>query len=303
MAALDIGGTKTAAALVTPTGEVLHRATTPTPGSRGPDAVLQAAADLVTSLPTRSAATTPTALGVGSAGVLDPMTGHVVGATNVLRDWTGTDLVGELQRRTGLRTVAINDVHAHGLGEAIHGAGAGHRTVLVMAVGTGIGASQVIDGIVLRGARGVAGHAGHQPSPFAAKLPCTCGGRGHLEAIASGPALAREYRRRAATDVLDLREVASRAATGADRVAADVIALGGSAVGSCLGGLVNVLDPHLVVVGGGVANLGGAWWEALVTAFRAELLPALDGVGIVPATLGDDAALVGAAHAAWELVA
>ena len=302
VAAVDIGGTKTAAGLVGADGEVLARDSAPTPGRAGADAVLQTAADLVQRLRAGSAATTVRAVGVGSAGVVDATSGLVLSATHVLTGWAGTDLRAELASRLGLPVAVVNDVHAHALGESRRGAGAGCPTVLFLAVGTGIGASFVVDGRVLAGAHSVAGHAGHQPSPYAAQLACTCGGRGHLEAIASGPGLVAEYHRRGGALVQDLREVAQRAA-GGDPVAQAVVALGGTAVGSALAGLANVLDPHAVVVGGGVTGLGKPWWSALRQAYLAEALPVLADLPVVESTLGLDAALVGAAGLAWELVA
>jgi glucokinase len=297
LAALDIGGTKTAAALVDATGTVLERGTAPTPGADGPEAVLETAADLVLSLAARSAVPSPVALGVGSAGVVDASTGRVLGGTDVLRDWPGTDLVGELARRTGLPTKAVNDVHAHALGEARFGAGRGAATVLFVAVGTGVGASFVVDGEVLAGAHHVAGHAGHVPSPYAGDVACTCGGHGHVEAVAAGPPLAAEYRRRSGDGDADLRRVATLAA-GGDPDATAVAELGGRAIGSLVGGLVNLLDPHAVVVGGGVSGLGEPWWSALRAQFTAEVLPVLRDVPVLESELGGDAALLGAASIA-----
>jgi glucokinase len=297
VAALDIGGTKTAAALVDATGTVLERGIAPTPGADGPKAVLKTAADLVLSLAARPAVPSPGALGVGSAGVVDGSTGRVLGATDVLRDWSGTDLAGELERLTGLPTKAVNDVHAHALGEARFGAGRDAATVLFVAVGTGVGASFVVDGEVLTGAHHVAGHAGHVPSPYAADLACTCGGTGHLEAAAAGPPLTAEYRRHSGDATADLRVVATLAAAG-DPAATTVAQLGGRAIGSALGGLVNVLDPHIVVVGGGVTGLGEPWWSALRAQFAAEVLPVLRGVPVLQSELGGDAPLLGAASIA-----
>ena len=299
VAAVDIGGTKTAAALVTRSGQLVARASAPTPGAAGADAILQTAADLVLRLRAGSAAPIVRALGVGSAGVVDAATGFVLGATEVLRGWTGTDLRGSLASATGLPTAVVNDVHAHAIGEARRGAAHGAATVLFVGVGTGIGGSFVLDGAPLPGAHSAAGHIGHQPSPYAGKLTCTCGGTGHLEAVAAGPTLRAEYERRSGATVSDLRAVAALAADG-DPFAVDTIVLGGAAVGSAVGGLVNVLDPHVVVVGGGVANLGELWWGALRAAVRREALPSLVGVTVVPASLGADAALVGAAEIAWE---
>ena len=299
--AVDIGGTKTAAALVTRDGEVVTRAEAPTPGRDGAQAVLQTAADLVVRLRAGSAAPRVLALGVGSAGVVDAVTGFVLGATDVLRGWAGTDLRGSLASATDLPNVVVNDVHAHAIGEARRGAAQGAGTVLFVGVGTGVGGAFVIDGAALAGAHSAAGHLGHQPSPYAAKLPCSCGGTGHLEAVAAGPTLQAEYERRSGKAVSDLRAVAALA-EGGDPVAVDTVAFGGAAVGSAIGGLVNVLDPHVVVVGGGVSGLGDVWWDALRSAVRREALPSLVDVPVLAATLGSNAALVGAAEIAWETV-
>ncbi|MEU4664567.1 ROK family protein, partial [Micromonospora chalcea] len=211
VAALDIGGTKTTAALVTAAGEVVGRHTAPTPGRSGAAAVLDTAAGLVEKL-RADAPDVVRALGVGSAGVIDSGSGLVLSATDVLTGWAGTDLRGDLGRRLGVPVTVVNDVHAHALGEARHGVAAGYDTVLYVAVGTGVGASFVLGDNVLAGAHSAAGHAGHQPSAYAGTLPCTCGGRGHLEAIAAGPALTAEYVRRTGRPVADLRAVAARAA-------------------------------------------------------------------------------------------
>lgn len=297
VAAVDIGGTKIAAALVDRDGAVLSRATTPTPAGDGPEAILDAVVRLVGDL-----GSAPVAVGVGSAGVIDPVSGMVLGATDVLHEWAGTDLRGGLAQRFGLPVAVANDVHAHGLGEARYGVGREHDSVLTVAVGTGIGGAFVAGGTLMAGPHAAAGHVGHVPSPAAELLMCTCGATGHLEAFASGPALAREYSRRSGEEITDLRDVAARAADG-DQVAADVLCDGGAAVGSVIGGLINVLDPSVVVVGGGVASVTGTWWGALLDAAAREVLPVLTDVPVVRSEFAGDAALLGAAAMAWEATA
>lgn len=301
VAALDIGGTKMASAVVDSTGRVLARARVATPAAAGAAAVLAAAGEVVRTVTHDHGVA---ALGVGSAGVIDPDTGVVLGATDALPGWAGTDIRGTLATMLGVPVAARNDVHAHALGEAMYGAGAGHTSLLHVAVGTGVGAAYVHTGLpgkVLSGAHAAAGHAGHLPSREAGDLPCPCGGRGHLEAVAAGPALAREHTRRTGVEVVDLREVAALAA-GGDPDAGAVIELGGRAVGAAVGGLVNLLDPDVVVVGGGVAGLGDRWWGPLRAAVAREVLPSLRGVPVLASGLGDDAAVLGAAALAHELL-
>lgn len=298
VAALDIGGTKTAAALVTPAGRVVARTSAATPGRQGADAIIETAARLVDELASASDAPIVTGLGVGSAGVIDPDRGVVVGATDTLKGWAGTPLADRLASLTRLPTSVINDVHAHALGDAAFGAGKGSRTMLFVGVGTGVGGAFVVDGAVLPGAHSAAGHVGHQPSPYAGSLACTCGRLGHLESIASGPGLRAEHGRRSGAQVPDFRAVVALADSG-DPTALEVVELGGAAIGSAIGGLVNVLDPHVVVVGGGVSGAGEPWWEALRDGVRLEVLPSLVETPVLASSLGGDAALIGAAALAW----
>lgn len=272
-------------------------------------------------------------IGVGAAGVIDTTTGAVVSATDSLPGWAGTDVVSELTARTGLPVRAVNDVHAHTLGEAAAGASSGTRSSLLVAAGTGIGGGFISGGRLLTGRNSAAGHIGHVPSAAAAGLDCPCGGNGHVEAIASGPAILETYRRlvegstepghgqseRAAQGQspvsspasakpcdsftptftpapvpANTRELAAAASAG-DALALRAFDIGARALGSALGGIVNVLSPEVVVIGGGLADMDETWWAPLREAFAAELIPATSGTRLVKAELGQDAALIGAA--------
>lgn len=290
VAAVDIGGTKIAAGLVEPDGTVSHRRSESTPGRAGD--VITAVVDLVAGLGAG-------AVGIGSAGVIDPRTGTVLSATDAISGWAGTPLRDEVSARTGRLVAVDNDVRAHTRGEQWLGSARGFGSVLMVAVGTGIGAAYAVDGTPLVGAHGLAGHLGHLPAPGADGVACSCGGTGHLEAVASGPALSRAYAARTGLD-LPLTEIAARADAG-DATAAAVIVQGAVTTGSVVGGVVNLLDPGIVVLGGGVAGCGARWFDALVDAARAELLPAAAGVEFALSSLGADAALLGAARLAWEV--
>ena len=295
-AALDIGGTKTAAAVVTADGAVASRCTAPTPAADGPDAVLGAAAALVRRAVGEHRAI---GLGVGSAGAVDPASGRVRSATDALPGWAGTDLAGSLGSALGLPVATANDVHAHALGEYWLGAARGAATVLFAAVGTGVGGCLLLDGAVHGGARAAAGHLGHVPVPAAAGVRCPCGASGHVEAVASGPALASAYRERTGRAAGRLQDVV-RAERSGDAAASAVLAGGGAALGTALAGAANVVDPDIVVVGGGVAAAGRTWWAALRKGVEQGLIPALRGLPVEPAELGADAALLGAGRMAWR---
>ena len=191
----------------------------------------------------------------------------------------------------------LNDVHAHGLGEALFGAGAGHASMLLVAVGTGIGGCHVIDSSPVLGATFSAGHIGHVAVPEATGVPCPCGRIGHLEGIASGPGIHAGFLAREGV-AADTREVAALAASGDQRATA-VIRGAGHATGRVIGGLLNVLNPEIVVLTGGVAEIGDLWLDAVRGGVAHDAMDVVRGTALVPATAGVEAALLGAAH--WAL--
>jgi glucokinase len=293
--AIDIGGTKIAAGIVTADGVVVEHAEAATPARQGQRSILAEAVRvgrmLVDGRPIA-------AVGVASAGVIDAA-GRVSSATGTLTDWAGADVAGAMAASFGRPVVVVNDVHAHAVGEAVFGAGRGAPSVLLVAAGTGIGGATVADGRPAMGAHGAAGHLGHLPSPAAVGLVCSCGRIGHLEAVASGPGIHAAYLRAGGDpSAADTRAVVARAAD--DEIAAETVRLGAAALGSAIGGLVNTLDPDVVVVGGGLSDAGDAWWLPLLGSARLDAMPALEAVPIVRAGLGTDAALVGAAHLAFR---
>lgn len=193
-----------------------------------------------------------------------------------------------------------NDVDAHAAGEAWQGAGRGRPCMLMVTVGTGVGAAVVLDGTPRYGSHWACGEIGHMPTPGAEGLRCPCGQTGHLEAVAAGTAIARRYQRVTGL-ALDGRQVVARGQQG-DATAARMVTEAAAALGRALAGQITVLDPDLVVIGGGLADAGPSWWEPMTATVRAELIPILQGIDIVPAALGANAALLGAARAAQQLL-
>jgi len=296
--ALDVGGTKIAGAVVRPDGVITARVQIPTPAQDGADAIIKAMTQVVMQLRQHTSGQ-PVGLGLGAAGVIDPLNATVVSATDTLKNWAGTDLAAQLLQSTGLTVRAMNDVHAHGLGEAKYGAGTGASSVLLMAVGTGIGGALFANGQLLSGFNHVAGHTGHIDSNYAAGLECSCGRLGHVEAIASGPSIYRHYQRLAHNSaVTDTKAVAALAELG-DESAYQALSTGGLAAGSAIGSLANVLDPEQIIIAGGMAGAGDIWWQALHAGFTASAIDPVSTTKLMPAKLGTDAALIGAASLFW----
>ncbi len=298
--AFDLGGTDLKSALVDEDGAMRHLARAPSRVGEGPvpplDAIAAAAARLraLAEVPVRAA-------GLGSPGVIDPGSGAMVGTTAHLPHWNGLPLRAELEGRLALPVAVDNDANFAALAEHHLGAARGARVSLTITVGTGVGCGIVVDGRVLRGARGGAGEIGHLPLGGGG-VACACGVDGCVEPEAAGEGLVAAARE-AGLDVADARAVFALAQSGDPRARA-LIARLAHQLGRMIGAAVNLLDPDVVVLGGGVAQAG----EALLVPVRASverhaLASHVRGLRIVPASLGDRAGVVGAGLAAWERAA
>lgn len=297
---VDIGGTKIAGALVDARGRIASaRVILPTEGQRGAEHILDRVVEVARRVRDGSSEPAPL-VGIGSAGTFDTA-GRVVSSTDSLRGWTGTDVQAELRSRLGLTVHVLNDVHAFALAESELGAARGAGSVLAVAVGTGIGGAFVDRGRLLVGATGSAGAVGHLGSPFAEGLRCSCGKTGHIEAIAAGPAIERAHAR-AVGSASPLEEVARRARRG-DAEAREAFATAGTALGRSLADLGCVLDPDVIVLGGGVMNAIDLLDAALRSEFAEAALPGPGGVRIVGSSFRGDGVVVGAAvHARRQAV-
>ncbi len=296
--ALDIGGTKVAWGLVRVRARRLsasQRGSVPTSAWEGGPEV----ARRVTELARRLVADNPgiDGIGVASAGVVDPASGAIVSATGTMPGWAGTPLGAALAEATGRPVAVLNDVHAHGLGEAVLGAGRGFGTVLSFAVGTGLGGALVHHGSVFQGDHHIAGHFGHVHHHFAPDMECSCGRSGHIEAFCSGSGIVRWYNslrggaEPQARDGRGLQELAD----GGNALAATCFERSGYALGEAIASLSNCVDPGAVVLSGSMTKSGPRWWKALRLGYAAGAMTPLAGVPLLPGALGGDAPLLGAA--------
>ena len=275
--AIDIGGTKLAAALVTDDGEVVTSATAPSRVDDG-EALFSVLLALVDAVGGNGEVAV---CGVGCGG---PMTagGETVSPLNIPA-WRDFPLRSRLAEATGLDTFVDNDAKALALGEGWKGAAAGSEHFIAMVVSTGVGGGIVLDGRLLDGAAGNSGHIGHLNVEPEGRT-CTCGARGCLEAEASGTSIAAITGRPAA------------------EAGPDVVARTGRLVGRAVASVANLLDLRLAVVAGSVA-LG--YGEPFFAAAQAELdaqarLSFSTGARIVPAGLGAAGPLVGAGAVGWR---
>jgi glucokinase len=305
---VDVGGTTTAAGLVTAEGEVLVADHAPTHGG-GPGTAGRTIVALVKSVIDRAATRglRPSGIGVGVPGIVDPETGLVGSEAPHVTDLQGQPLGAQLSERFGLPAFVDNDVNALVLAEYAFGHGRGARSIVVLAAGTGFGTGIVLDGHLVRGARGFGGEFGHAPVKFDGR-PCWCGGRGCLAAYASGRGIAEAARERAGRELLQLAggDVAAitaplvfQAAGAGDRVAAEVVDEACRALGAAIAVIVNGLNPEVVVITGGVAAAYAALEKRVLAAVAEHAFAralAHTKVSIVPAdkryTMRGAAALV-----------
>ncbi len=311
---VDLGGTKILAAVVGANQAILGRAKRPTPAEAGGPAILAAIVACVEQAIVEAGLGRGAiaAIGIGSPGPLDPETGVIAFSANMnVRDWAlGPDLAQAMGRPVLLR----NDVRVGGYGEYHLGAGRGHRSMLAAFVGTGIGGCVIVDGRVLEGATGNAGEIGHVVVK-AGGPKCGCGRRGCLEALSSRSAIARRVAKAARKGVAS--ELAAKvdkksgklksgdlaaAVAANDPVAVAEVDRAARYLGLALGGLVNLLGPEIVVLGGGVTEaLGPPFIDLVRASAREQILVDPDGkIKIEPAALGDDAGILGAALLAQE---
>jgi glucokinase len=306
---VDIGGSKIIAAVIGSDGQPGPRVLVPTPAALGPGAVLDAAIgaarDAIGAACDVAGERVVAACGVGTAGTVGP--GGVISyATAILPGWAGTDVRESFARALGLPVLVLNDVHAAAAGESAHGAAAGCATAVIVSIGTGIGGALARDGKVLTGRTGSAGSVGHVPVPAAERRRCSCGGWNHLEAYASGPAITASYRESvgcppgaspASGNPPALPVIADLARAG-DPAARAAIGQAAGALGYALGGLLNVLDPDVVVIGGGVAALADLLSEPLRRGVAEHALPGPARAELRFSRLGPLAAVIGAGVAA-----
>jgi len=306
---IDLGGTKILTAVADAQGKMLSRDHSITPAKGGPDAVIKSILDSMSRVLTQAGITADSlaAIGIGAPGLSNPETGILYTSPN-LPGWKDVPLRDIIEKEMGKKAFLINDANAAAIGELYFGAGRGARNLIYVTISTGIGGGIIIDGEIYAGATGMAGELGHMVIDDEGPV-CNCGNRGCWEILASGTALAREARKRikagTRTSILDYAggdtekvtaEVIHKAAQADDNLARELITRTGYYVGVGLANLINIFNPEIIVIGGGLSHIGNmllepAYEEARKRAFR----QAYDVVRFAHPELGRDSGVLGAA--------
>jgi len=311
---VDLGGTKILTAVTNSQGKMLSRDHSITPAQKGHKAVIQSILESVHRALGRAdvAISDLIVIGVGAPGLLNPETGILFTSPN-LPGWRDVPLRDIIQEKLGKKTFLINDANAAALGEFYFGAARGVRNFIYITLSTGIGGGIVIDGKIYSGAIGAAGEVGHMTIDDDGPI-CNCGNRGCWEMLASGTALAKEARHRikegVKTSILEYAEgdvekvtaqVIQSAAEQGDSLAKELIGRTGYYVGVGLANLVNIFNPELIVIGGGLSNIGDMLFEpAFKVAGERAYKEAFQAVRFASAELGRNSGVLGAAAFALQ---
>ncbi len=304
-ATIDLGGTNIAGAIAEGDGRIICEKSVPTHSHEGPEGVLRRVADLVLEM-SASAAAPPAALGMGVPGLVDLKAGVTRFFPNFPTNWRNVEVRDTLAPRIGCPVYLLNDVRMATLGELAFGHGRGVSTMAFFALGTGVGGGIVVDGKLRLGPLGAAGELGHQTiSPDGPR--CGCGNRGCLEVLASGPAITAEGIRLIKAgqapmlhqliggdiSLITPKEMAAAAEAG-DRAVRGAIVRAAEFLGIGVANVVTILHPDLVVLGGGVAQIGPLLIDTVDATMRSRvgMFPP-DNVRIKPSMLGDKAGLLG----------
>jgi len=312
--AIDLGGTNMRAGIISDKGEVLARECTLTRADGGLEAVINRLFTVIDHLLNlKTVRQSPIgAISIAAAGVIDTRQG-IINASPNLPGWIDVPLRRLIEEKFKLKVFLLNDANAAALGEHRFGAGKGANNLIYVTVSTGIGGGIIIDGQLYSGSSGGAGEVGHMTIDVNG-LKCNCGNVGCLEVLASGTAIAAEAMRRIRggessflVKVVDSKienitaEKVAMAAEQGDSLAVDVIATAAGYLGVGIVNLVNIFNPDMVIIGGGVSKIGDRLLNPVRQLVSARAFPLMaQAVHILPARLGDDAGVIGAAVFAFE---
>jgi len=314
---IDLGGTKICTAVVNRAGGIMAHDHRETLAKEGPQAVIGRMIDAARGVMAQAgiAQCQVAAVGVGSPGPLDIEADVALSPPN-LPGWDRVPLRRWIEEGLGIPTTLENDAYAAALGEHHFGAGRGVDHMIYVTVSTGIGGGLILGGELYHGATGMAGEIGHTTILTHGPL-CGCGNRGCLEALASGSAIACRGRELVAhgvptkiadlaggdLDLITARLVAEAASEG-DVEAEKILSEAMDYLGVGLASLVNLFNPQLIVIGGGLTHIGERLFGPVRRAIKRRAFPAqAQAVRVVPAELGDHVGVLGAAAVAWRMLA
>lgn len=290
---IDLGGTKTEGIVMADDGAILARIRKPTPSALGYQAILANIVTLVGELEQQAGHACP--VGIGTPGAISAVTGRMKNSNTTCLN--GQLLLDDLRAALQRPLRIANDANCFALSEARDGAGAGAQVVFGVIMGTGVGGGVVVNGQLIEGLQHIAGEWGHNTLEPEGS-PCYCGRRGCVETLISGPALAQDYHRHGGDPGVDARHLVALANRG-DVLAVATLQRFLERFGRALATVINILDPHVVVLGGGLSHIAQLYNEGTAAVARHVFNDELR-TRIVPNRHGDSSGVRGAAQL-WEV--
>ncbi len=292
---IDLGGTKIEGTVLDEKRTPLVRCRIPTEASAGYHHILARVATLVRMMADELRCPLPAHVGIGTPGRVDRKTGLLKNSNTVCLN--GNPVLADLEELLQTVVTLDNDANCFALAESLYGAGRetmclGTAVAFGIILGTGVGGGVVCGKNVMHGAHGIAGEWGHNRL-FADGDRCYCGRRGCVETVLSGPALERHYATRSGGIRKSLKEIA--ASTGSDRAAEETIGLLLSGFGRAIAQVINILDPDILIIGGGVGNVEALYSPAARKEMEKHLFNDSLDIPVVRPELGDSAGVIGAA--------
>jgi glucokinase len=286
---IDLGGTQLRVGVITRSGKVLKRAAVATDVAGGPVAVVAQMQSLAEAVGLAELGQAIEAVGVSAPGPLDSDTGTII-SMPTLPGWTDFPLRQRLSDAFGRPVILENDGIAAAYGEWKFGAGKGFSNLIYVTVSTGIGGGVVVDGKLMRGNRGMAGHVGHIMIDWEGPI-CGCGGAGCFEAFASGTAFSKAGQAKGFAD----GQAVVRAARDGNEAAMQLVAQEAAYLGYGFSSLLHLYSPQMLIIGGGVSNALDLMLPQIRMLIDKFAMPPFRAVELVPALLGDNSGLIGAA--------
>lgn len=305
---MDLGGTFLKYAIGDEHGNILYKSKTPSRGTEEISVIFKVIFSAIEELleVARNRNGRIKAVGFGTPGVVDFENAKLLGGTPNLHYWGDADIRKEIEGKFNIPTWADNDANVMALAEAKVGAARGHRFVICLTLGTGIGGGILLDGQVYRGSHYAGAELGHVVVEFNG-LPCNCGGYGCLEQYAAAPAMVRRYESKLKKDGIEIPQnvttelIFEQAKTG-DKLADETIDETCEYLGAGMATMANALNPEIFVLGGGLADAGNEFIKKVEIALHKRVMDtAAMGLKVVRATLGNDAGIVGAMILAAEM--
>ncbi len=312
--AIDLGGTKIIAAIISNKGQIVAKERCLTLADEGPQPVIRRIFSTIDHLLSQRNINPSQldSISIAAAGAIDFKKGLITSSPH-LPDWHDVPLRDIVEEKYKVNTFLINDASAAALGEHHFGAGQGVNNLILLAVGTGIGGGIILNGRLYSGASGSAGEIGHITIDVGGPK-CDCGNTGCLEALVSGTAVAKEAIRRikqgersSLTEAVggEIEDITAEevltAAWDGDSLASEIILKAATYLGVGLANIVNIFNPEMIIIGGGIAKMGDLLLNPARQVARERAFPlSTQVVQIVPAQLGDDAGVLGAAVFAFQ---